>query len=364
MATGKPLGNMIVKLDLDSSAFSKGLTGAKNAVNHQMKAMKSQMQIMNSSGNSLGALETKYSGLSGVIQANEKQVELLTKAYKDSFDENGKATASTTKYADQLNQAQARSASYEAQLKTTAGQIARFKVETEGATGWLKKHGDAYIESGKKMETYGQKISSAGTALTLGITAPVIAGFTAATKKASDFQTQIGEIGPLLTNGGKITAKYREQLDQMSDSSKKWAKQYGVATSEINNGLAEVVRKGYDANQTMGVMPSILDATKASGEQFNDVMNVTTETISQFGLKGKTYSETVKNATRVTDGLTYVANATSAGFVDLGLAMSYVGPVANSLGMDVESTAAAIGLLSDAGIGGKEFCPVVWEQAA
>lgn len=29
MANGKPLGNMIIKLDLDSSAFSKGLAGAK-----------------------------------------------------------------------------------------------------------------------------------------------------------------------------------------------------------------------------------------------------------------------------------------------------------------------------------------------
>ncbi len=64
MANGKPLGNMIIKLDLDSSAFSKGLAGAKNAVNHQMKAMKSQMQVMNSSGN-LGALQAKYSGLGG-----------------------------------------------------------------------------------------------------------------------------------------------------------------------------------------------------------------------------------------------------------------------------------------------------------
>lgn len=364
MANGKPLGNMIIKLDLNSSAFSKGLQGAKNAVNHQMKAMKSQMQVMNSSGDKLGALKAKYDGLGNVVQANEKHIEKLTKAYKDSFDENGKATASTAKYANELNQARARSASFTAQMKTTTGQMARMKVETEGLTGKLKAQSEKWIASGKKIESFGQKMSGMGNTLTMAVTAPIAAGFGMATKKAADFQTQIGEIGPLLTNGGKMTAEYRSQLDQMSDSSKKWAKQYGVSTTEINNGLAEVVRKGYDANQTLGVMPSILDATKASGDDFNDVMNVTTEVISQFNLKGKDYNSTVKNATRVTDALTYVANATSAGFSDLGLAMGYVGPVANSLGMDVEETASAIGLLSDAGIGGKEFCPVVWEQAA
>lgn len=354
MANGKPLGNMIIKLDLNSSAFSKGLQGAKNAVNHQMKAMKSQMQVMNSSGDKLGALKAKYDGLGNVVQANEKHIEKLTKAYKDSFDENGKATASTTKYANELNQARARSASFTAQMKTTTGQMARMKVETEGFTGKLKAQSDQWIKSGKKIESFGKKMSSIGSTLTMSVTAPIAAGFGLATKKAADFQTQIGGIGPLLTNGGKLTAEYRNQLDQMSDSSKKWAKQYGVSTTEINNGLSEVVRKGYDANQTLGVMPSILDATKASGDDFNDVMNVTTEVISQFNLKGKDYNSTVKNATRVTDALTYVANATSAGFSDLGLAMGYVGPVANSLGMDVEETASAIGLLSDAGIGGEK----------
>ena len=354
MANGKPLGNMIIKLDLNSSAFSKGLQGAKNAVNHQMKAMKSQMQVMNSSGDKLGALKAKYDGLGNVVQANEKHIEKLTKAYKDSFDENGKATASTTKYANELNQAQARSASFTAQMKTTTGQMARMKVETEGLTGSLKRQSDKWITSGKKIEAFGGKLSGIGSKMSTAVTLPLVAGFGAATKKAADFQTQIGGIGPLLTNGGKLTAEYRNQLDQMSDSSKKWAKQYGVSTTEINTGLAEIVRKGYDANQTLGVMPSILDATKASGDDFNDVMNVTTEVISQFNLKGKDYNSTVKNATRVTDALTYVANATSAGFSDLGLAMGYVGPVANSLGMDVEETASAIGLLSDAGT--RYFC--------
>ncbi|MDT2669999.1 phage tail tape measure protein [Enterococcus dongliensis] len=354
MANGKPLGNMIIKLDLNSSAFSKGLQGAKNAVNHQMKAMKSQMQVMNSSGDKLGALKAKYDGLGNVVQANEKHIEKLTKAYKDSFDKNGKATASTTKYANELNQARARSASFTAQMKTTTGQMARMKVETEGLTGSLKRQSDKWIASGKKIEAFGGKLSGIGSKMSTAVTLPLAAGFGAATKKAADFQTQIGGIGPLLTNGGKLTAEYRNQLDQMSDSSKKWAKQYGVSTTEINNGLSEVVRKGYDANQTLGVMPAILDATKASGDGFNDVMNVTTEVISQFNLKGKDYNSTVKNATRVTDSLTYVANATSAGFTDLGLAMGYVGPVANSLGMDVEETASAIGILSDAGLGGEK----------
>lgn len=351
---GRPLGNMVIKLGLDSSAFSDSLTGAARATKTAVKEMQAGFKVADAGGNKLTTLAAKQEGLTKVIQAQKNELKYLGEAYQKTYDEQGNATSKTAKAAQKYNEAQAKLASYEAQLKTTAGQIARTRVETEGLTGWLKKESEQWIASGKKITKFGDGVQKVGSTMTKALTVPLATGFTLATKKAADFQTQIGEIGPLLTTGGEITEEYRQQLDQMSDSSKNWAKQYGISTTEINNGLAEVVRKGYDANQTMGVMPSILDATKASGEDFNDVMNVTTEVISQFGLKGKTYNETLQNTARVTDSLTYVANATSAGFSDLGLAMGYVGPVANSLGMEVEETAAAVGLLSDAGLGGEK----------
>lgn len=353
MAGATPLGNMVIKLGLDDADFGKGVANSKKQVQYLAKEMQANMKVADLAGNKLGKLGSRYDGLTQIIKAQENQVTALKKAYDGSFVD-GKATDSTKRLANQLQDANGKLANYKLQLQNTAGQMARLQVETQGVTGWLKQHGDAYIKQGEKIQKFGVSVSKVGSTLTKAITLPVAAGFTVATKAASDFTTQIGEIGPLLTNGQAITAEYKQQLEQMGESSKQWAKDYGVSTTEINQGLAEVVRKGYDANQTMGVMPAILDATKASGDAFNDVMNVSTEVISQFNLKGKDYETTVQNATRVTDSLTYVANATSAGFTDLGLAMSYVGPVANSLNMSVEETAAAIGLLSDAGIGGEK----------
>ncbi|WP_368265214.1 phage tail tape measure protein, partial [Enterococcus innesii] len=351
---GKPLGQMLITLGLDTTAFSNSLTGATRATKTAAKEMQAGFKIADAGGKKIDALAFKQQALNKVIQAQKNELGYLKQAYDKTLDSQGNATSTTAKAAQKYNDAQAKLAGYQAQLQSTSGQLARLQVETQGVTGWLKQHGDVYIKQGEKIQKFGDSVSKVGSTLTKAITLPVATGFTVATKAASDFTTQIGEIGPLLTNGQAITAEYKQQLEQMGESSKQWAKDYGVSTTEINQGLAEVVRKGYDANQTMGVMPAILDATKASGDAFNDVMNVSTEVISQFNLKGKDYETTVQNATRVTDSLTYVANATSSGFTDLGLAMSYVGPVANSLNMSVEETAAAIGLLSDAGIGGEK----------
>ena len=128
--------------------------------------------------------------------------------------------------------------------------------------------------------------------------------------------------------------------------------QFGVSTDAINDGMTEMVKRGYTAQQTMGAMPAVLNAAKASGDDFNDVMHVSTSVLEQFGLKTKSTTGMLKNTSRVTDSLTYVANATAAGFQDMGEAMTYVGPSAHAAGISLEETAAAIGIMSNKGIEG------------
>ncbi len=93
---------------------------------------------------------------------------------------------------------------------------------------------------------------------------------------------------------------------------------------------------------------------KASGDDFNTVMKNSTSILEQYGLKVESTEGTLKNTQRVTDSLTYVANATSAGFSDMGTAMEYVGPVAHGLNISLEQTASAIGLMSNNGIEGEK----------
>ncbi|MEQ7196718.1 phage tail tape measure protein [Enterococcus avium] len=267
MANGKPLGNMIIKLDLNSSAFSKGLQGAKNAVNHQMKAMKSQMQVMNSSGDKLGALKAKYDGLGNVVQANEKHIEKLTKAYKDSFDENGKATASTAKYANELNQARARSASFTAQMKTTTGQMARMKVETEGFTGKLKAQSDKWMASGKKIESVGKKVSGMGTALTLGVTAPIAAGSVAVAKAAISWESSFAGVkktnDEVRNSNGNVVYSYKDLENGLRDLAKQLpashaeiakvaeaAGQLGIKTQNVKSFTKTMIDLGESTNMS------------------------------------------------------------------------------------------------------------------
>lgn len=129
---------MVIELGLDSSAFGKGLTGAKQQVKYAMAEMKSGMSVMSASGRQLDVLQQKQRGLTNVMTAQERVVRSLKQSYDNSF-VNGKATTQTGKLATQLQNATSKLASFKTQLANNAGAMAKMRVETTGWTGHLIK---------------------------------------------------------------------------------------------------------------------------------------------------------------------------------------------------------------------------------
>lgn len=353
------IGKKINIAEKQQADFSRQLTNAKSAMKNAAsgteeyhaalertkKQISSTDDLLKTQGKTTEANLSKYRSLSAeikqyddVISAEKKRLEdLRTTKGNDS-----QATKDQELKVNELTNAQKKAQYEHDELAKSVKHLSDNQARAIDATGKLSK----------KINEAGSRVRGVGQQMTAGFTTPVVAGLGYATNSAINFDSQIQKIGPLLSNNGKITANVKKQLHEMSDESKNWATQYGISTTKINAGMEEIVKRGYSAEQTMGAMPAILDASVASGDDFNSVMTVSTSTLEQFGLKVNSTSGMLKNTQRVTDSLTYVANKTSAGFQDMGEAMQYVGPSAHAAGMSLEQTAAAIGLMSNQGIKG------------
>lgn len=330
-----PLGKMIIEMGLDDANFSKGITG----VNKQLTALKNDLKTSQTSfatfGKGIDGVKSPMEVLTKSIEKQKEQLALLKKSYSGSLVD-GKATSSTQNYASQISRANAQLAQFQAQLKSAAS-------EQYKQTSILPKMSSGLGKVSSGLDT----IASKTTPVSVGVTAVFAKGIQAAT----NFNGKMTEIQALLSDGTPAGV-LSKQMETLSSKSKKWAQQYGIDTSSINEGMEEMIKRGYNFNQTVGAMPSVLDAARASGDDFGTVMSSSTAILEQFGLKTNDTASMMKNTQRVTDSLTFVANKTSAGFSDMGTAMEYVGPVANSLGMSLEETSSAIGLLSNNGIEG------------
>lgn len=399
----KKLKGLVVELGLDGSNLKKGLSDANKDISKTFGRMSRDSKALKQVGDTVGVLQTKTRELDKVfnkqyktlttwrnkvdaagkelkkLDNQQKESKVRTDKLREAYDISVKSTSERSKNSKELKkQLEAESKTSEELAKSvdaTEKQYKEYNAEMEHATRLSKSYGKQLSDSkraqleyaamneglagtlgkmGDKAHGLGEKLTDVGKKATMGLTVPLAGGFTLATKKAIDFDSQMTTIQALLRGNASSTKELNGWIEKAGDSSKYWAMQYGIATSDINEGMEEVIKKGFDFDQTMGMMPSLLDASVASGDDFNTVMGVTTSTIEQFNLKSDDYETQMKNAARVTDTLTFVANETASGFADMGSAMEYVGPVSESLGISVEETASAIGLLSNNGIEGEK----------
>src|SRR5690606_22032129 len=96
----------------------------------------------------------------------------------------------------------------------------------------------------------------------------------------------------------------------------------------------------------MASMPGLLDLAAAGQLDLGRAADITTNIMSGFNMEAD-------KTQQVADMLAAAASSANTSVEQMGTAMSYVAPVAAGAGISLEETAAAIGILSDAGIQGE-----------
>lgn len=225
MAGATPLGNMVIKLGLDDADFGKGVANSKKQVQYLAKEMQANMKVADLAGNKLGKLGTRYDSLTQIIKAQENQVSALKKAYDGSFVD-GKATDSTKRLANQLQDANGKLANYKLQLQNTAGAIADYQIRNEGLTGSINKASDVLVTNGKRL-------GDIGSSLTKGLTVPIAAGVTAVTAAAISWESAFAGVkktsDEVVDSNGNVVYSY----DDLEASLRNLATELPSTHSEI-----------------------------------------------------------------------------------------------------------------------------------
>jgi len=109
--------------------------------------------------------------------------------------------------------------------------------------------------------------------------------------------------------------------------------------------MLELARAGVSAKEALEASGDSLMLATATGMELAEASGLMANAIRQFSL------DTSESA-MVASTFVEVANSANTTVPELGEAMKYVGTVASSLGMDITTTATAIGILGDRGVKG------------
>jgi TP901 family phage tail tape measure protein len=133
------------------------------------------------------------------------------------------------------------------------------------------------------------------------------------------------------------------------DALKAKAKELGETTqfsaTEAAQGMEYLSMAGFKVNDIIGAMPSVLNLAAAAKIDLGRSADIVSNIMTGFGIKAE-------DASGAVDVLVKTMTTANTDLPQLGDAMKYVAPVASSLGLSIEETAAAVAKMSDAGIQG------------
>ncbi len=162
----------------------------------------------------------------------------------------------------------------------------------------------------------------------------------AAIKAGSDFESQMSRVQAISGATGSEFNKLKEQAIQLGADT-------AFSSSQAAEGMENLAAAGFTTSEIMDAMPGLLDLAAASGEDLATSSDIAASTLRGFGLEAS-------DAAHVADVLAANANKTNSSVADTGEAMKYVAPLARAAGLSMEETAAAIGIMANAGIQGSQ----------
>ena len=190
------------------------------------------------------------------------------------------------------------------------------------------------------LETITVKGLKAAAAAITG-TATALAGVaTAAAKTGADFESQMSRVKA-------ISGATGEEFEELKAQAIELGAETSFSALQAAEGMENLAAAGFTTTETMEAMPGLLDLAAASGEDLASSSDIAASTLRGFGLAAS-------DAGHVADVLAENANRTNSSVAETGEAMKYVAPLARAAGLSFEETAAAIGVMANAGIQGSQ----------
>ena len=176
---------------------------------------------------------------------------------------------------------------------------------------------------------------------TIAGTATALGGISvAAIKTGADFEAQMSRVQA-------ISGATGDEFNQLKDLAIQLGADTSFSAKQAAEGMENLASAGFETNEIMDAMPGMLNLAAASGEDLATSADIAASTLNAFGMEAG-------EAAHVADVLAENANRTNSSVADTGEAMKYIAPLAHAAGISMEETAAAIGIMADAGIQGSQ----------
>ena len=350
----RSLASMTGQLNRAKSAYEYQQTGIEDlnkSLSANDKLMQSQIDLYEKTRNKMGAAKAEVSGLSTSYAKQTEIYRAQVTELKRLEAAEGTSSETLVKQKTRVNEAASSLLNY--RNKLLEANLAVTKMQPFNSESLIGKGLNTVYQTTEKatdvMAAGYQKVKSAAYQSAFGIAAIGAAAVKGA-QMASELQNQYKTTFNLLVTGGEQAKEAQENVNKMQEQGSELSVKYGKTQKEIADGYQELVKRGYTSAQALGALPTMLQASVASGDDFTDVVHNSTAALESFGKRADDVTGMTKNTKEVVNQMAYAADMTATDFQSMGVAMEYVGASAHQSKLSLSETASAIGILSNNGL--------------
>lgn len=190
------------------------------------------------------------------------------------------------------------------------------------------------------LKKVGEGFTSVGKKLTAGLTLPIAGIGVVSAKTAGDFEASMNKVSAISGATGK-------DLDSLSKLAEDMGSKTKFSAVESADALSYMGMAGWKTEDMLSGLPGILNLATAGGTDLALTSDIVTDGLTSMGL-------TAKDTDKFVDIMAATCSNANTNIELMGETLKYVGPIAGSLGIEMDDLSVAIGLMGNSGIKGSQ----------
>ena len=309
-----------VEIGGDTTGLEKALKNVNSTIKNTQSQLKDVNRLLKLDPGNTELITQKQRALKDAIGATSEKLETLKQAQEQAKQQLENGDLGQDKY-DALQR----------EIIETEQELRRLQEEAASTSVALSK----IDQAGKKMEAFGDSVTSAGQKIMPASMA--VAGLgAAAVKTATDFDEGMSKVAA-------ISGATGDDLDALRDKAREMGAKTKFSATEAAAAMEYMAMAGWKTEDMLGGIEGIMNLAAASGEDLATTSDIVTDALTAFGL-------TAQDSGHFADILAAASSNANTNVAMMGETFKYCAPIAGALGFSAEDTAEAIGLMANAGI--------------
>lgn len=325
-------------------AVQDGLDHAKRDYENVGKQVDEYRQKLDKAQKELDEMKKSGDATDDELKEQERVVKSLSEAVEQGEKAYDKAGSRVRDWEKKLYDAKTETAKVENAVEESTSALEDMEKATDGAGDELSEFAEEADNAEGKTGELEIGLKSMVKAAAVDMAVGAMKTLAEKAGEAAKYVVEVGsEFEASMSKVKAISGATGGEMDQLTAKAKELGASTKFSASEVGSAFQYMGMAGWKTRDMLSGIDGILSLAAASGEDLATTSDIVTDALTAFG-------KSAEDAGKLADIMAAASSNANTNVSMMGETFKFAAPVAGALGISMEDTALAVGLMANAGI--------------